>query len=1112
MADIIGTDLAETLAGSASDDSITASGGGDNVLAGSGNDAVFGGEGNDYLSGESGNDLIYGENGDDTIFGGEDNDTIFGGISSDVIYGEAGNDSIGGGFDNDLIQGGDGDDTLRGGRNNDTIQGGEGNDLIFGGMDGDSLRGGSGDDEITGGGGDDILRGGAGNDNLSGGDGDDTIYGGLGSNTLTGGAGTDSFIITNNDTLGDTPESFTITDFADGDIFDISAYEDISGFGGLDIEQDGDNAVINLGGGKVITISDTSTSDISSSDFEFVEEESTGGGGGGGGGVSLSKNFTLTAADDLADGTVLDATLTNTITTSDANFNAGDTIESGAANDTLSFTDAANIVTADLANKTGIDVIALAANSNQIALSDTFVNASDGDSVELANGAFTITSLNTSNVNSARDVVIGGTGAVTLTAGVDNRVVIKDGVDGVVTLGANNDDTVEGGTGNDSVNLSSADDVDVDMGSGSDTVSFNSAVFAGVPTQLDGGDGTDTIIIFGASDPGSPIDIRAGTLPQFANLSGFERAIAGDNLDHFFLLDSEISYVEFGKGVDFASYYNADFSGSDTVDGGTGAVLGDYSTYNAIYMINAADISAADLQNLTNIQAIYTIAAGNNLVISDAFVISSGIEEIMINVTNSATINTSDVDASRDVIVSGSGAISLAAGVDNRILIRDGDDGTIVTLGAKNDDTVVGGTGNDEVIYSSAAAANINLGNGDDTLNFDITLITGTPGAVVGGNGTDVIRFTGGDGPDDVIDLSGLATGFEVVTVTDNLDYIIVSNSETNSITTGKGSDLFGYLDANFTSADTLDGGAVTVGVAATYNYLYFANAANISTSDLQNKTNFQVISLAANGNQLVISDDFVESSGTHFLVIDNDTFTITNLNTSDVDTGSNYVYLNGTGEVTLANGVNNSLYISENTDAVINGGSGNDTITGQDGDETFTGNGGADVLTLSTGSDVAKYLSISNGAAAGQNTGYDVISSFQSGTDKIQFGGALNGGAEDIDDIAGSDGGFALSSGGAAATLTTTDEAVFMTGLADSDLIEAGFTNLLAAINNLGTGTGFVAAQNDDALVMVQAATKTAFYIFIESEVNNTAVTASELRLLGIVNAQLVASDFELV
>lgn len=120
---INGTDLSETLVGTADDDRIDGFGGQDLISGNLGNDQLFGGAGHDRIWGRRGNDLLY---------GGEGHDQLNGGADQDSLWGEAGNDQLCGNLGDDWLNGGLGDDILKGGRGRDTfvLAAGHGNDLI----------------------------------------------------------------------------------------------------------------------------------------------------------------------------------------------------------------------------------------------------------------------------------------------------------------------------------------------------------------------------------------------------------------------------------------------------------------------------------------------------------------------------------------------------------------------------------------------------------------------------------------------------------------------------------------------------------------------------------------------------------------------------------------------------------------------------------------------------------------------------------------------------------------------------------------------------------------------------------------------------------------------
>lgn len=94
MADIIGTDQADTLRGT------------------SGSDRIYGLDGKDLLHGGSGSDLLEGGDDSDVLHGGTGRDFLYGGKGSDRLYGGAGADWLVGGRGADLLAGGSGDDTF----------------------------------------------------------------------------------------------------------------------------------------------------------------------------------------------------------------------------------------------------------------------------------------------------------------------------------------------------------------------------------------------------------------------------------------------------------------------------------------------------------------------------------------------------------------------------------------------------------------------------------------------------------------------------------------------------------------------------------------------------------------------------------------------------------------------------------------------------------------------------------------------------------------------------------------------------------------------------------------------------------------------------------------
>ena len=212
---LVGTNNAETLSGSAS------------------NNLIFGNNGNDSISGGAGDDVLHGNGGGDVLDGGEGNDSVSY-ISSEASIAVSLNTSlaqdVGGGAGVDTLLGIENvagskfDDTLTGSGGDNILYGGEGNDLINGLSGNDTLNGGTGVDTVTyslatssisidlqktyaqaigGNSGTDLLinieniSGSAYADKLTGNSASNTLNGAAGADTLTGSDGSDIYYVDN---------------------------------------------------------------------------------------------------------------------------------------------------------------------------------------------------------------------------------------------------------------------------------------------------------------------------------------------------------------------------------------------------------------------------------------------------------------------------------------------------------------------------------------------------------------------------------------------------------------------------------------------------------------------------------------------------------------------------------------------------------------------------------------------------------------------------------------------------------------------------------------------------------------------------------------------------
>ncbi len=358
--------------------------GADTISGTAGNDTIEGGAGDDTLIGNAGDDIfqVVGDDGLDTIDGGDGTDTLLGSVYNDtfrVASNLANLNSIeaidGGAGTNDRILGTTGDDTIDLSgiaiSGVELIDGGAGNDTITGTDAADVIRGDSGDDTLSGGLGDDIFQvvGDDGLDIIDGGDGTDTLLGSVYNDTfrvasnlanlnsieaIDGGAGTNDRIL---GTTGD--DTIDLSGIA------ISGIELIDGGAGNDTITGTDAADVIRGDSGDDTLSGGLGDDI----FQVVGDDGLDIIDGGDGTDTLLGsvyNDTFRVASNLSNlnsieaidggaGTndrILGTTGDDTIDLSGITISGIELIDGGADNDTITGTDAADVIRGDSGDDT----------------------------------------------------------------------------------------------------------------------------------------------------------------------------------------------------------------------------------------------------------------------------------------------------------------------------------------------------------------------------------------------------------------------------------------------------------------------------------------------------------------------------------------------------------------------------------------------------------------------------------------------------------------------------------------------------------------------------------------------------------------------------------------
>ncbi len=1044
----------ENLVGSQYNDTLTGDGTDNGIEGGLGDDTLVGGGGIDtasYAGATAGVTVSLNNQGagQNTVNAGTDNlsgfENILGSAFSDTLTGDSLSNTITGGAGNDFLNPGINALGLV-----DLLDGGAGSDTVFftdsspvvailnGALDGSASVSGNvvatlrNIENLTGGGGHDTLTG-DGNDNV--------IEGGLGDDTLVGGGGNDTVRFT-----GSTPVTLNLA---------------------------------------TLTAQNTGWGNDTISGFENVR---TGSG-----------------ADNIA---------------GDANDNilydggGNDTYNGDAGVDTINYTNITTAVTVNLNTVT--------AQTVSTGNSDTITNIENVvGSLGAANTLTGNTAGNRLTGGAAVDTIQGQNGNDTIFGGAGNDILLG-GTTGVTDDGSV--DTLEGGAGNDYLSGGQGNDI-LRGGSGDDTLvggvgntagQFFTGIDAGDDTY-EGGDGTDIAIMVydgrlgaGASTVGIAFDL--GSLAGNSNitfngaivgsLSSVERAtFRGTTVDDNVRGGGTLDSLFGGAGNDtLDGWYGNDLlnggAGNDTLIGGEGLDTATYANALAGVTVDlriqgvAQDTIGEGVDTLSGIEYLTGSTFGDTLHGNDDF-----------NLIQDSGVGAGAVAGSQSDAIFGYGGndsilVTRATGSVATNIIMDGGDGddfielrsggisaapvtntaglstaTYLPLGTvsvnRNVDIVQvdGGAGNDRIVLTGVAFANVNAGSGADVLSV----------STIGGVGVNNYFVTLGAGADVI----QLAVGTTAAASTEAT--AIARNSTVSDFEVGNGGDRFEM--SNFLNLGTLAGS-------------YTANSNAFNSGHLR---------LVQSGTDLLLQTDRDGAAATFGFVT---VFTITGGYTGGF-TAFNFDGFIGNLTLTGVGALNETLTGATGND-VLSGGDGNDRLFGLDGNDTLDGgNGndrlfggnGDDTLIGGLGTDTANYseatagVTVSLAAAGAQVTG-------GAGAD------TLSG----IENLTGSMSDDTLSGDGAANQIIGLNGNDTIDGAGGSDLMFGGFgtdTFVFGAAHGADTVGDFVSGSDKLDLSAY-------FGIFADVQAATTQVGADTLittaggtiTLTGFTAANLVAGD----
>ncbi len=479
------------------------------------------------------------------------------------------------------------------------------------------------------------------------------------------------------------------------------------------------------------------------------------------------------------------------------------------------------------------------------------LNITSGNYVTLAGTALSVTS---------------GSGSDTLdvSANVGKSNVNAGAGDDTIKLGANyrNSDTVNGGTGTDTVSTTTIASVTVDADTFANTTNVENLTFTDATSGvLDAGNGgtkasgsTDHVINTFSFDNGTngavALNNVANNVVVNVNARAATTGFAGaDNLTVTHATDTAADNLTLNLTTDTANYATGAllFSQAENVtvtakDANNGAVG------NTVETITAASLDGANLTKLTlsgEDKVVITAAIGSTkLATVDATALSGGVSfAATAAAAQSVTVNSG---TGVDTITLGNGTST------GTFTVNSGSGADVITLnsaaGSTATHTVTTGAGAGSVTLTGGANGKITVGAGGWTVTTAAGKDTITGGAgndvIIGGNGDDSI--VGGDGNDTITAGTGAVSGVEGVDYLDG----------------GAGDDTFNFTYSavvateGITSADTVKGGAGTDTVkittdAAVLNDAIFNNWDSVENLVLSNGNNTINVNAIANKNGL---------------------------------------------------------------------------------------------------------------------------------------------------------------------------------------------------------------------------------------------------------------------
>jgi Ca2+-binding RTX toxin-like protein len=488
----------------------------------------------------------------------------------------------------------------------------------------------------------------------------------------------------------------------------------------------------------------------------------------------------------------------------------------------------------------------------------------------------------------------------------------------IFIAGANNQNHLTGGAGNDTFDLTGVDslaDTQAHGGGGNDTFEF-SGNFDSSSQIIDGGTGTNTLSLDGdyssISLVGSGIidNIQTVTLAgghSYTGIAVFDDVAGGGTLT----FDATALQSGDAFGLDASASTNAIvLNAGDGSYAVTGSAQNDTFNMGATFTV-ADQIDGGDGTDTVNLDGDYT--GGNALVFTPTTM--TNVEYLVLAGGHSYDMTTDDANVTSGATLTVDASTLGAADT----LTFDGSaetDGSFDLIGGAGDDVLTGGAGNDGFNLTQGGNDTAHGGAGNDTFSFGAAFTAAD--TVDGGANSDTISLNG--------DYSaGLTLGATTITSIEN---IVVQGGHDYNLTTD---------DANVASGATLNVIATSLGTGDTLTFdgsaetdgkfAFFIDSANVLANSH--------ITGGAGNDSIVLNGDFsggVSFAGSTIQSIENITLTaghdyVLDLAGNSVATGDS-ITVDGS---TL--GAANHFYFSFDT---TGGGDSSYVLKGGAGDDAF--------------------------------------------------------------------------------------------------------------------------------------------------------------------------------